>query len=230
MVRRSAEGSGKLISRQVLAYAGPFACYILFLAVRSLPFSGTSFDTRWLYGVQVAMVCVLLLVFRREYADLRRAGPNWSACLWSVACGVLVFALWINLNEPWMKLGEAAGYAPLRPDGGIDTLLAGVRLCGAALVVPLMEELFWRSFLMRWMMDRDFSSVDPRRISRSSLLMVSAVFGLEHDLWLAGIVAGIAYGYLYVRTGTLWAPIIAHAMTNGLLGAWVLTYARWEYW
>lgn len=219
-----------MISPQVLAYAGPFACYVLFLALRALTGTGTDFDARWLYGVQIAVVTLLLVAFRRQYADLRTGRPGWSVWGWSVACGVAVFVLWINLDQPWMKLGEPGGYAPLRADGKIDALLAGIRLAGAALVVPLMEELFWRSFVLRWMVDRDFRAVDPRSVTWMPLLLVSLVFGVEHDLWFAGLIAGLAYGYLYMRTGSLWAAILAHAVTNGLLGAWVLAYARWEYW
>jgi uncharacterized protein len=224
------EGRGKLISPQVLAYAGPFACYVLFLALRTLTGPDTDFDTRWLYGVQIAIVALLLVAFRDRYAELRAGWPGWSAWLWSVACGVAVFALWINLDQPWMKLGQSGGYPALRADGEIDVLLAGIRLAGAALVVPPMEELFWRSFVMRWMVDRNFRCVDPRRVTWVPLLLVSLVFAVEHDLWFAGLIAGLAYGYLYIRTGSLWAAILAHAVTNGLLGAWVLAHARWEYW
>jgi CAAX prenyl protease-like protein len=219
-----------LISRQALAYTSPFVCYVLFLMIRSLPGPEVGFDVRWLYGVQVASVSVLLLMFRKEYADLRAPSLTIVNGLWSLACGAAVFAIWINLNQPWAKLGEMTGYSALHPKGGIDPLLAGVRLAGAALVVPVMEELFWRSFLLRWMVDRDFARVDPRRVAWPPLLMVSLVFGVEHDLWLAGLLAGLAYGLLYMRTASLHAPILAHAVTNGMLGAWVLAYGRWEYW
>jgi CAAX prenyl protease-like protein len=56
------------------------------------------------------------------------------------------------------------------------------------------------------------------------------LFGIEHNLWLAGIVAGAAYGFLYVWHRTLWSPILAHALTNGLLGAWIVYTGNWTYW
>jgi len=219
-----------LISPQVLAYAGPFACYLCFLALRSLVHPGADFDARWIYGIQVTAVSLLLLGFRNFYTELRVSPPGWTVWAWSVLCGVAVFIIWINLDQPWMKLGATPGYSPVRADGRVDVLMAAIRIGGAALVVPLMEEIFWRSFVMRWMVDRDFRAVNPRRITWVPLLMVSLVFGAEHELWLAGVIAGLIYGYLYVRSGSLWAPILAHAVTNGLLGAWVLAFARWEYW
>jgi len=63
-----------------------------------------------------------------------------------------------------------------------------------------------------------------------ALLISSIVFGIEHGLWLAGIIAGLAYGWLYIRSGNLWLPIFAHAVTNLLLGAWVLATGQWHFW
>ncbi len=220
-----------MISRQVLAYASPFFCYLIFLAFRSVLDAGQGFEIRWIYGVQVAMVSLLLIGFRGYYNELRNAWPKWQVWALAAVCGTLVFALWIQLDMPWMKLGgDSTGYSPLRADGTLDLFLAGTRWLGATLVVPLMEELFWRSFVMRWMTDRDFRNVDPRAVSLGTLFAVSLVFGLEHDLWFAGWVAGLAYGWLYIRTRSIWAPIFAHAVTNGMLGAWVLAYSRWEFW
>jgi CAAX prenyl protease-like protein len=60
--------------------------------------------------------------------------------------------------------------------------------------------------------------------------ITAVLFGFEHDLWLAGIVAGVAYGWLYRHCNNLWAPILAHGVTNGLLGAWIIGTAQWSYW
>jgi CAAX prenyl protease-like protein len=55
-------------------------------------------------------------------------------------------------------------------------------------------------------------------------------FALEHHLWFAGLLAGVAYGWLYIRAGNLWVPVVAHTITNGLLGVWVLHTGHWEFW
>jgi CAAX prenyl protease-like protein len=98
------------------------------------------------------------------------------------------------------------------------------------LVVPVMEELFWRSFLMRWIDRRDFLTLAPPRSSVAALVISSTVFALAHQLWLAGLIAGLAYGWIYRRTGNLWFPILAHASTNLLLGLWVIDQRAWSYW
>jgi CAAX prenyl protease-like protein len=93
-----------------------------------------------------------------------------------------------------------------------------------------MEELFWRSFLMRWIQHPRFEVVDPRRIGARAIVLSTFVFMLAHTMWLAAIVAGLAYAWLYVRCGTLWAPVVAHAVTNGALGAWVVATRQWQFW
>lgn len=222
-----------LLARPAFSRILPFALYIGFLAVESLLARAgltEGFDARWLYAAKAGAAALALAVFWRGYvelASLPRAGAVWG---WSVAVGVGVLALWLALDQPWATIGEPAGFDPSRAGGGYDGLLVAVRLAGAALVVPVMEELFWRSFLMRWIDRPKFLELAPAAASLKALVLSSVVFGFEHHLWLAGIVAGLAYGELYRRTGTLWAPVIAHAVTNALLGAWVLATQSWHLW
>jgi CAAX prenyl protease-like protein len=128
-----------------------------------------------------------------------------------------------------MIFGSPAGFDP-RSEGRIDWLLVAIRILGAALVVPVMEELFWRSFLMRWVAAPNFESVEPSQLGPKSFIVTVLLFGFEHNLWLAGIVAGAAYSLLYMRHRSLWSPILAHAVTNGLLGIWVVRTGNWSYW
>jgi CAAX prenyl protease-like protein len=227
------------VSQRAAAPAGsaaarilPFAAYIAFVAISDgLSWLGMSErDLRWLYPIKIAVVVALLLTFRRAYSELARPAMSARCAGLSAAVGVAVLVLWINLDASWMQIGASAGFDPRNSAGGIDWLLVAVRLAGAALVVPLMEELFWRSFLLRWLEERDFLNVDAARVGLRSVLVTVVLFGFEHNLWLAGIVAGVAYSWLYMRTGNLWAPILAHAVTNGLLGVWVIQTASWTYW
>ena len=155
--------------------------------------------------------------------------PGPAALLAAIGAGVLVLVLWIKLDASWMTIGMGPGYNPTT-DGRIDWLLVAIRIAGAALVVPLMEELFWRSFLMRWVEASDFEAVEPARVGLKGLLVSSLLFGFEHNLWLAGIVAGLAYALLYMRYRNLWSAVLAHAVTNALLGAWVVSTGNWTFW
>lgn len=128
-----------------------------------------------------------------------------------------------------MTVGSSPGYDP-RTNGELDWVLILIRIAGAALVVPVMEELFWRSFVMRWVDAADFEALAPARVGIKGFLVSVVLFGFEHNLWLAGIVAGVAYSLLYMRHGNLWSAVIAHAVTNGLLGVWVVATGNWAFW
>jgi CAAX prenyl protease-like protein len=209
----------------------PFAAYLAFIVIGDvLERLGASIELlRWLYPVKIALVAILLALFWRQYDELKNFRLSPSATAVALATGVVVLVLWINMSSGWMVVGSPAGYDP-RVDGRIDWLLAGIRIAGAALVVPITEELFWRSFLMRWVASPDFETVEPARAGLKAFIITVVLFGFEHNLWLAGIVAGIAYTLLYMRYRTLWSPILAHALTNGLLGLWVVHTGSWAFW
>ncbi len=220
-----------LLSRAAWARILPFGAFIFFIILGDMlerigiPREGL----RWLYPVQAASVALLLAFFWRHYHELHVPLPRPAALLAAVATGLLVFFLWIRLDAPWMTIGMGEGYNP-STGGEIDWLLVAIRIAGAALVVPLMEELFWRSFLMRWVAASDFEAVEPARVGLKGLLVSSLLFGFEHSLWLAGIVAGLAYAFLYMRYRNLWSAVLAHAVTNGVLGAWVVATGNWTFW
>jgi CAAX prenyl protease-like protein len=150
--------------------------------------------------------------------------------LLAIGTGLAVFLVWINFDDGWATVGPTKGFNPAGRDGGVDLTLAGLRLAELALVVPVMEELFWRSFVLRWLDAREFSAADPRRASPRAFALTAVLFASEHSLWFAGLIAGLLYNWLYVRTGNLWVPIASHALTNGALGIWVLTTGNWHLW
>lgn len=212
----------------------PFALYILFLALNA-PLSAwvadAGMDARWLYLLSVGFAALLMAWCWRQYSELARpvAIPTRMWML-SLLTGLMVFVVWIMPYPVWATLGESGGLDPTRPEGGIDYLMVAVRIAGAALVVPLMEELFWRSWLMRWVDNADFLSVKPAQITLRALAIGAALFAVEHNLWLAGLLAGFAYGWLYIISRNLWVPVLAHAVTNASLGFWVLHTRAWGYW
>ena len=221
-------------SRAVLVRVAPFALFIALLALRgSMPTDGAwGMDPNWLYGVSVLLVGGLLGWFWREFGELvAQRWPTWRELALAVGVGLAVCFLWIELDAPWMRLGEAtAGFRPVDSQGNVIWALVAVRWLGATLLVPVVEELFWRSFLMRWIERAQFETVDPQRVGLRAVVLSTFVFMLAHTLWLAAVVAGLAYAWLYIRTGKLWVPIVAHAVTNGALGVWVVLTGNWGFW
>ena len=210
----------------------PFGTYVLFMVLADvlLWLGWSADDCRWLYAVKIAAVAGLLWLMRNAYSELRWPHGisirTWAA---AIAAGAIVFIAWINLTAGWMVMGASIGFDP-RDDAGIDWLLVAVRLAGAVLVVPLMEELFWRSFLMRWITQPNFLAVNPAQVGFKAFCITAVFFAVAHNLWLAGLLAGAVYNLLYMRSGTLWSPILAHAVTNALLGVWVVSTGNWGFW
>ncbi|MDQ2778328.1 MAG: CAAX prenyl protease-related protein [Pseudomonadota bacterium] len=223
------------IRRPAFVRAAPFAAFMVVLALRGfMPADGSiGIDTRWLYALQVLLPAAMLALWWRDYGELSaQTTPTLREALLAAAVGVLVFGLWINLDAPWMTLNavDASAYVPLTAAGTVDWPLVALRLAGATLLVPVMEELFWRSFLMRWLKQPIFESVLPATVGLRAIVLSTFVFVLAHTLWLAAAIAGLAYALLYVRTGKLWTAVIAHALTNALLGVYVVATGAWQFW
>ena len=220
------------LSRAALARCLPFVVFMALLALRGYLPVDLGLDNRWIYGGQTLIVAGMLAWYWREYGELVRQNlPDARETGWAVVVGIAVFAIWVQLDAPWMQLGSAtAAFVPLDDMGQPIWPLIALRLMGAALVVPVMEELFWRSFLMCWIQHPGFERVDPQQVGLRAIVLSTFVFTLAHTLWLAAVIAGLAYAWLYRWSGKLWVAVIAHAVTNGLLGVWVISTGRWEFW
>jgi CAAX prenyl protease-like protein len=124
------------------------------------------------------------------------------------------------------------GYDPFSSDGSAvarGTFIA-VRLTEMVLIVPVMEELFWRGFLARYLIDDDFENVPQGVFTRYSFVLVTLAFASVHPEILAAITWGAMINLLYQRTANLWACVVMHAITNGLLGAYILATGNWHLW
>ncbi len=98
------------------------------------------------------------------------------------------------------------------------------------MVVAITEELFWRGFLIRWIIKPDFRSVPIGMFTWPSFVITSLLFATEHNRWLVGLIAGIIYNILLYRTKSLRACMVAHGMTNLALGLYVLATQQWTFW
>jgi CAAX prenyl protease-like protein len=213
-----------------VARAAPFAAFIALLAAD--PLLAGAVDARWLTVARALAAAALLAFFWPRYVELTAApsAPARDYAL-AVAMGLGVAALWITLDASWAVMGATAEpFVPLRPDGALDPQLLALRLAGFVLVVPLMEELFWRSFLMRWIAARDFLRVDPRAVGAVPWAVSALLFALEHHAWAAGLVAGLAFGKVYRHTGNLRTAVASHSISNAALGGWILATHDWTLW
>ena len=236
---REASGVSRWLRSPAFVRILPFAAFIGFLALGSMlpspePVPPGQFDSRWIYAARTIVVGLLLVLLWRRYGELRVA-PRMGITDWLLALisGAAVFVAWIHLDAGWVVLGNSSAGSFDPREHASDRLhiaLTALRLLGLALVVPITEELFWRSFLMRWLRQPHFLALDPRVVGMRAIAISSVLFALEHNQWLAGLIAGVAYAGVYVRTGKLWTAIVSHAVTNTMLGAWILITREWRFW
>ena len=218
----SSSGSLFAVSAQALPYVGPFALFALVTVLG--PKLG--FSPGAVYTAKTILVGGCLLACLGSWKDEIR----FTFDLPALAGGVAVFVIWVGLEGVAPQLGQPQGFNPDELSPGWAPALIAVRLFGAVLVVPVMEELFWRSFALRFLIDTDFKRLPLGAFSWFSFLLVSLAFGLEHHRWIPGILAGLVYAALLYRTKNLFSPILAHGVTNLLLGLYVLGTGEWSFW
>lgn len=223
-----------------LAHILPFAVFMSFIAVEGiLPWLNENCiitlqpsGPLYLYPVKTMVVGALLLYFRKHYQEISlRQVARPSALTAAMVAGVVVFVLWIRMDWllPFQK--PTPGYNPdLIANDMHRAALIAFRLAGASIVVPIMEEIFWRSYIARMVINPDFESVSVGTFTWASFLLTVLLFGLEHQFIIAGLMAGIIYHVLLCRTKSIAACIIAHGITNFILGLYVIVTNKWHFW
>ncbi len=194
----------------------PSVPYLLpFLSILLIAMLTGAFSPRpdaW-YFLRVAAVAGLVWTFRSRLPGL--IDPSWSSVVWGLAVA-LVWLVLLTAKRAFFAEVATGGLAPP------DTWMLAVRLIGYIVTVPLAEELAFRGFLMRRLVDRNFDEVEYSRVSPLAIAVSGILFGLMHgSLWFPGCLAGIAYGSI-ARSSRLGGSIAAHAATNATIAAFAL--------
>jgi membrane protease YdiL (CAAX protease family) len=232
-----------------MPYVAPFAAFMLFLVIVDSWFPNEHY---LLYPAKSLLVAGVIVWFWKALPSLKPAAP-----LVSIAVGVLGVVLWVGLEGPTYRLDGwlAEGWnravalvgltswqmaADSVPPAGRDPfalypaaeawVLIAFRVAGIALVVPVMEELFWRGFLMRWLIREDFEAVPLGTYAALSFWATTACFASVHGAeWPQGLVVGVLYGAWFVRTKSLGSIMLAHGTTNLLLALYCLISGDWHF-
>ena len=218
-----------------LVRAVPFVIFVLLTALQ--PYAGET-GRYWFYLLKTVVGAAMIFAMRPLVPEMRW---NWS---WAaVLAGVGVFILWIKIGDLMRLLGLGSlAHWPMngklwnpRADYGGSSPTAfffiAVRILGSTLIVPPLEEVFFRSFVYRLIAKPDFQSVPLGQFLPIPFVVTSLIFGLEHGhWWLAGILCGFVYQGLVCWKKRLGDAIAAHAITNFLLGCWVVLEQQWQFW
>jgi len=221
---------GESRGRATAAYAAPFLVFVGLLALER----AFGFNPVWAYPLRLAAVVATLAVFSRPLLRFRLVLPAAS-----VAVGAVVFAIWIapdilfHYRHFWLFENPLTQVAAGALPGALrrNWWLLAMRIAGTALVVPVVEELFWRGWLMRWAMARDWQKVPLGTYREGAFWIVALMFASEHGpYWDVGLAAGAIYNGWLVRTKSLGDCVLAHAVTNLALGIYVVAAGQWQYW
>lgn len=208
--------------------------FLLLLALASgLKTLGSAFwlasPEYWIFPVQTILCGAVVFFFWREYEFHPLRDP-----LFTFGIATVVFVIWI---APQQFLGFAArnvGFDPeifaMMPAAYWATV--GFRFLRLVVVVPLVEEIFWRGFLLRYLIGEKFEDVPFGKFSWISFSVVSLAFCFSHSAsdWGAALITGMLYNCVAYRTKSLTSCIIAHAVTNLLLGIWIMKTGQWGFW
>ena len=208
-------------------YVTPFA---VFIALRWLPF-----PMEWLAPVRFVAVTTVLLILSRRIVQWRLLFPAGSVLVGLAVLGIWIApeTFWHSYRDLWLFHNRITGVAastlpaPLKS----DALFLVIRVLESAILVPILEELFWRGWLMRWLIRPDFESVPMGQYTAFSFWIVALLFASEHGpYWEVGLLAGLVYNFWLVRTRNLADCILAHGVTNAMLAGYVLLFQQWQYW
>lgn len=213
-----------------VSYVAPFVIYVSLLALEhalNLP------PLVW-YPMRLAVTALALWMVSRELVSFRATQP-----LASIAIGVAVFLIWVapdalyGYRHHWLFNNSIVG-APVSQAEAVAPGNPLFRLChlvGSAALVPIIEELFWRGWLMRWMIRADFEKVALGSYTPMAFWVVAVLFASEHgSYWEVGLAAGVIYNWWMIRTKSLADCVVAHGVTNLVLSIYVLATAQWQYW
>jgi len=185
--------------------------------------------------LRLVVMTLILFFFARPVLDFRV--QEWVA---SVLIGVVVFAIWIgpdllfpNYRRHWLFENSITGAArtSLSTVGQAHTGVLALRTLRAVVIVPIVEELFWRAWLMRWLIHPNFQKIPLGAYTHQSFWVVAVLFASEHGAyWDVGLLAAVIFNWWMVRTKSLGDLILAHAVANACLSAYVVGAGKWEYW
>lgn len=230
--------------RPQLPYLLPLLVFVAFFLPSSLgDFADINWKDLWftyhpaVYGVKTIVAALLLWKLWKYYTPIR-----WSHIPLGVILGLVGVPMWVLVEYASQSIGLTKApnvsdpYALYNPVKMIENpalryAFYAVRVLGPTLVVPVMEELFFRDFLMRALVrGARFQEVAVGTMSWLAILGSSTLFALNHIQWPSGFLYGLMMALLVTRTRSLGACIVAHGVTNFVLYAgYCIPFGDWQF-
>ncbi len=222
----------------------PFALFLIIGSFQSKGFAGSEY---WLYAAKTLLIGAMLWVIRGYLPEMR-----WSFKVEAVVVGLVIAGLWIGLDGRIPSLGDLwdlgrkwiTGKAPepTKPEipwnpveffSGAPILgwgFVGIRVLGRSLVVPPLEEVFYRSFIYRYMVQSKFDALPIGVWNPTAFIVTSLLFGFSHPgQWLPAVLCGAAYQALVIRNRRIGDAMLAHATTNLVISVYAIVTRQWQF-
>lgn len=220
----------------------PFLVFMLFTSLPGDLYSGALF---WNYAIKT-LAAAGLLVWLRPWLPEMKWAVSWEA----LAVGLGIAVLWLACDQwlptssqiwAWFESGMARmpkskpadQWNPVAHFVDLPALgwgLVAVRVLGRSIIVPMVEEVFYRSFVYRMLIDTNFNKVELSTYKPLAFYGTSILFGLAHgDLWMPGILTGMAYQWLALRKNRLGDSMTAHGVTNLVISIWTIYRGDWRF-
>lgn len=212
------------------AYIAPMAVFLV------LTWAGARWPlvAPYVYALKTVLAGLLLFLLRRHYTRI-----VWSHLGLGALVGVVGVVQWVGMEKlllwTWPTYPRVGGEVFVPHEhftGPLLWMFIAVRWLGPTLVVPFMEELFWRDYLWRTLLaPNDFKLAKVGEADTRVIAIGAIAFAAVHlQMWATAIVWALLIAWLLVRTKSLGACIVAHAVTNFLLGGYVLLAGDWMFW
>lgn len=217
-------------AESTLAWVGPFAVFMVWLAFdKYLPIANPAKEL-----LRDGVLIAAIIGFARRL--LPTTAPHWIS---SIGLGLAVFVVWIapdglipGWRSQWLFQNSVTGHITTSiPPAELTPLMLALRLGRASLLVPIIEELFWRGWLPRWLQDSRFARIPLGQYTSFAFWTTAVLFAAEHGpFWEVGLLCGIIYNWWMRRTRSLGDLMLVHAVTNLALSVYVIVTGRWMFW
>ena len=217
-------------AESTLAWVGPFAVFMVWLALdKYLPIANPAKEL-----LRDGVLIAAIFVFARRLVPT--TAPYWLS---SIGLGLAVFVVWIapdalipGWRSQWLFQNSVTGHITTSiPPAELTPLMLALRLGRAALLVPIIEELFWRGWLPRWLQNSQFARIPLGQYTSFAFWTTAVLFAAEHGpFWEVGLVCGIIYNWWMRRTRSLGDLMLVHGVTNLALSVYVIVTGRWMFW
>jgi len=219
------------------AFIAPFITFVVLLGlgqvIQSLFEGGRSFllvsPQYWIYPLQTLVCGALLVRYWRHYQFKPITKPGFT-----ILAGIVALVIWVAPQVFFSSTPRADGFNPtlFQENYPLFIVVVFLRFLRSVVVVSLLEEIFWRGFLLRDLISQDFTKVAVGAFSWLSFGVVTAGFCLEHSFadWPAAALTGALYNLVAYRTRSLSSCVLAHAVTNLILGLYIMKTKQWGFW